>query len=79
MSIHNDMRNALEKLDNSTDKKRNRIFLYKRCIDCQISFVCAEEVSEQVCNMMIDYCEFDGAMVVDGNGMLKSMYGYCGV
>lgn len=79
MSIHNDMRNALEKLDNFNDKKRNRIFLYKRGSACPVSFVCAEEVLEEICNMMIDYCEFDGAMVVDGNGMLKSMYGYCGV
>lgn len=56
-----------------------RIFLYKRGIAWARNFSCPANTAESVVERMIEKYDYDGALVVDGNGIMKSLYGYCGV
>lgn len=59
-----------------SENTKYRIFLYKRGHGCVKNFACPSNRAVKVAKELL--AKYDGALVLDGKGIMKAMYGYCG-
>lgn len=58
------------------DNVKYRIFLYKRGTGYVKNFLCPDKTAKDVGKRLLE--KYDGVLIIDGNGFMKAMYGYCG-